>query len=105
MSWVFDRQGMHYEPEINPSIICNDIDSLRRLAVEGAGIARLAAFVANDDIRQGSLVALFQSDATRYDSVQSIPLSFYACYRDQHAMTNKVRAFMDYLVKAMPSSW
>lgn len=105
LSWVFDRNGMRYEPEINPSIICNDIDSLHRLAVAGAGIARLAAFVANEDIRQGTLVALFQSAATQYDSVQSIPLSFYACYRDQHAMTNKVRAFMDYLVKAMPSTW
>jgi DNA-binding transcriptional LysR family regulator len=103
LGWVFDRNGMHYEPEINPSIICNDIDSLRRLAVEGAGIARLAAFVANEDIRRGALVALFQSASAPHEA--GMPLSFYACYRDQHAMTNKVRAFMDYLVKAMPDTW
>jgi len=102
LSWVFDRHGMHYEPEITPSIICNDIDSLHRLAVEGAGIVRLAAFVANDDIAKGALVALFQSDTAPQ---ASMPLAFYACFRDRHAMTNKVRAFMDYLVQVMPEVW
>lgn len=107
LSWTFDRHGMLYEPEIKPSIICNDIDSLHRLAVEGAGIARLAAFVANDDIKKGLLVPLFQPSLVSSETVpsDSVPLAFYACFRDQHAMTNKVRVFMDYLVNAMPTAW
>jgi DNA-binding transcriptional LysR family regulator len=107
LAWAFERNGVHYAPEITPSIICNDIDSLRRLAVEGAGIVRLAAFVANVDIQQGALVALFQIAPDHPDgqAVTSLPLEFYACFRDQHAMTNKVRAFMDYLVAAVPTAW
>lgn len=107
LSWTFNRNGMLYEPEIKPSIICNDIDSLHRLAREGAGIARLAAFVANEDIAKGLLIPLFQPSSTYPDMMvaESLPLEFYACFRDKHAMTNKVRAFMDYLVSEMPSSW
>jgi len=102
LSWEFNRNGLHYVPEITPSMICNDIDSLHRLAVEGAGIARLAAFVANEDIQRGSLVSLFQPAPA---SSASLPLEFYACFRDRHAMTNKVRAFMDYLLKGIPDVW
>lgn len=107
LSWTFNRNGMLYEPEIKPSIICNDIDSLHRLAREGAGIARLAAFVANEDIAKGLLIPLFQPSSTYPEMMvaESLPLEFYACFRDKHAMTNKVRAFMDYLVSEMPSSW
>jgi DNA-binding transcriptional LysR family regulator len=107
LSWTFNRNGMLYEPEIRPSIICNDIDSLHRLAKEGAGIARLAAFVANEDIAKGLLIPLFQPSSAYPDMMvaESLPLEFYACFRDKHAITNKVRAFMDYLVSEMPSAW
>lgn len=106
-SWTFVRQGIRYAPEITPSIICNDIDSLHRLVLEGAGITRLATFIANKDINRGALVALFQPDPASADEVQSdtVPLEFYACFRDRHAITNKVRAFVDYLVSAIPQSW
>lgn len=102
LTWGFQRDGMYYEPELTPSIVCNDIDSLHRLALEGAGIARLAAFVASEDIKSGALIALFEQG--EIPSV-GLPLSFYACYRDRHAMTNKVRAFMDYLVEVIPNTW
>lgn len=99
LNWTFDRNGVLYEPEIKPSIVCNDIDSLLQLATAGAGIARLAAFVANDEIQKGTLVALFQPVADH------LSLEFYACLRDKHAMTNKVKVFMEHLVTAMPHSW
>ena len=105
--WAFVRDGIRYEPEIKPSIICNDIDALHRLVIEGAGITRLATFIANKDIQKGRLIALFQADPASVGSVRSdtVPLEFYACFRDRHAMTNKVRAFVDYLVSAIPQSW
>jgi len=99
LNWTFDRNGVLYEPEIKPSIVCNDIDSLLQLATAGAGIARLAAFVANDEIQKGTLVALFQPVA------EHLSLEFYACLRDKHAMTNKVKVFMEHLATSMPHSW
>lgn len=103
LNWTFDRNGVLYEPEIRPSIICNDIDSLRQLAVAGAGIVRLAAFVANDDLHTGKLVPLFESASSK--GGDPLSLEFYACLRDKHAMTNKVKVFMEYLVTVIPRSW
>ncbi|MDF0377263.1 LysR family transcriptional regulator [Methylophilus sp. YYY-1] len=107
LNWSFNRNGMLYEPEIIPSIVCNDIDSIFQLALAGAGIARLAAFVVNHAIKKGTLIPLFQPSAQQPEAMaaESVPLEFYACYRDKYAMTNKVRAFMDYLVSAIPQSW
>lgn len=103
LNWTFDRHGELYEPEIKPSIVCNDIDSLWQLAVAGAGIVRLAAFVANDDVHTGRLVPLFESASGK--SKEHLSLEFYACLRDKHAMTNKVRVFMEHLVTEMPRDW
>ena len=107
LSWAFLQNGLRFEPEIRPSIVCNDIDSLCKLAIEGAGIARLASFIANDEIKKGSLIALFQAPQSISGKLQSdsVPLEFYACFRDKHAITNKVRAFVDYMIEAMPKSW
>lgn len=105
--WAFNRAGIRYEPQIKPGIVCNDIDSLHRLVLEGAGITRLAAFIVHEEIKNGTLVALFQPSSTDTNIVQSdsVPLEFYACFRDKHAITNKVRAFTDYLVNAIPKTW
>jgi DNA-binding transcriptional LysR family regulator len=105
-SWAFVRDGVRYEPEIKPGIICNDIDSLHSLVLEGAGITRLAAFIANQDIQRGALIALFQPSPASENAVLSdtVPLEFYACFRDKHAITNKVRAFVDYLVSVIPQA-
>lgn len=104
--WAFIRNGVRYEPIIKPSIICNDIDSIHRLVVEGAGITRLATFIVNEDINRGTLVALFQADAANTNTVQSdtVPLEFYVCFQDKHAITNKVRALVDYLISVIPQT-
>ena len=105
LAWTFERDGIRYVPVIKPDIVCNDIDSLRRLAVAGAGITRLAAFVARSDLDSGALVALFQTNAGEGIQSESVPLEFYVCFRDKHAMTNKVRAWVDYLVDTIPQTW
>ncbi|MES2580391.1 MAG: LysR family transcriptional regulator [Pseudomonadota bacterium] len=107
MNWGFVRDALRFEPEIKPFIISNDINSLAELAIGGAGITRLAAFIANPLIKNGQLVALFQqqesnSSLTHSDSE---PLEFYACFRDQHAMTLKVKTFVNHLVASMPATW
>ena len=76
-----------------------------RLAAAGGGITRLAAFVANDYLRRGELKELFTCDECTGFNAEIEPLDFYACVRDHHQLTPKVRAFMDYLVEALPAEW
>ncbi|AZP14298.1 LysR family transcriptional regulator [Undibacterium parvum] len=102
--WTFIRDGLHFEPELRPSIISNDIDSLTQMAVAGAGIARLASFIAEPLIASGQLQALFdessdQNDDTRVDAE---PLDFHICYRDRAEVSLKMRLFIDYLLACLP---
>ncbi len=106
LAWEFIQDGLRFSPDIKPSMVCNDIDSLANLAISGAGIARLGAFVAPQQIQDGKLVALFQHPSNEQSAeLECEPLEFYACFRDQHALTKKVRAFVDYVVSAIPQEW
>ena len=107
LGWGFIRDGLRFEPEITATVTSNDIDALARLAVGGAGIARLGAFVAQPLIESGQLEALFTGQADTEGAVTADiePLDFYVSYQDKHAMTHKLRGFVDYLVEVMPREW
>ncbi|OAM51610.1 LysR family transcriptional regulator [Methylovorus sp. MM2] len=107
LRWGFIRQGLRFEPELNASIISNDIDAIAHLAVAGAGIARLGAFLAEPLIQRGELEALFLPKKDHKESVTADiePLDFYVTFLDQHVMTRKVRTFVDYLADAVPDKW
>ncbi len=107
LSWGFLRDELRFEAEIKPSIISNDINSLAELAIAGAGITRLSAFIANPLIKDGKLVALFEQEIADTATVRSDnePLEFYACFRDHHAMTLKVKAFVSHIMTFIPNTW
>jgi DNA-binding transcriptional LysR family regulator len=107
LSWGFLRDELRFEADIKPSIISNDINSLAELAIAGAGITRLSAFIANPLIKDGKLVALFEQEIADTATVRSDnePLEFYACFRDHHAMTLKVKAFVSHIMTSIPNTW
>ncbi|MDP3776183.1 MAG: LysR family transcriptional regulator [Methylotenera sp.] len=107
LSWGFLRDELRFEADIKPSIISNDINSLAELAIAGAGITRLSAFIANPLIKDGKLVALFEQEIADTATVRSDnePLEFYACFRDHHAMTLKVKAFVSHIMTFIPNTW
>ncbi|MBY0572325.1 MAG: LysR family transcriptional regulator [Undibacterium sp.] len=100
LNWGILQDGMRLEPELNPTIVCNDIDSLAQLAVAGAGITRLGYFVAAPFIASGQLVDIFQNKSGEKpaSSIVAEPLDFYICYLDRHAVTLKMRVFIDHLL-------
>lgn len=104
--WVFVRDGLRFEPELRPTIVSNDIDTLAQMAIAGAGITRLGTFIANQLFEQGLLVPLF-GDAAAEDGarVDHEPLDFYACFLDRQAETPKVRAFLDHAVQSLQGRW
>lgn len=112
LGWGFVRDGVRFEPRVNPKMICNDIDSLSRFALDGAGIARIGAFVADPLVESGHLRALFepvagtrkQSDKGKMQAAIE-PLDFYACYQDRRAVNGKLRVFLDYLDAHLPAQW
>lgn len=117
LGWGFLRNGVRFEPRLNPTMISNDIETLARFAVDGAGIARIGAFIADPLISQGLLVPLFlpkSASGTRMEvdvieagtaQADIEPLEFYACYQDRRAANGKLRLFLDYLIENIPAAW
>ena len=104
LRWGFFREGEHYYVALNFTAISDDIDALTQMAIYGAGIARLAEFVAAPHVDSGRLIALLKHS---HDSSQSCvePLDIYACVQDRSALTAKVKAFLDYLTENLDKRW
>ncbi len=68
-------------------------DTLRHLALAGAGIARLGTFLVAGDLREGRLQALLSGELDE-------PLEpVHAVYRGGKQLSARVRVFVDYLVE------
>ncbi|RWX78408.1 LysR family transcriptional regulator [Neorhizobium lilium] len=84
--------------EVNPRYIVsvNDARSYVNAAVSGMGVATTARFMAKDALARGELVEIL-------DSWTCDPLPLYIVYPQTRHMSNKVRVFVDWLVKLVQS--
>lgn len=104
LRWSFIRDGQRYDADINATAISDDIDALTQMAIHGAGITRLAEFVAAPYLHNGQLLPLF---AQRDDATHAVvePMEIFACVQERAAMTAKVRAFIEYLTEHLKQRW
>ncbi|MFJ5282288.1 LysR family transcriptional regulator [Pseudomonas rustica] len=104
LRWSFIRDGQRYDADINATAISDDIDALTQMAIHGAGITRLAEFVAAPYLQNGQLLPLF---AQRDDATCAVvePMEIFACVQERAAMTAKVRAFIEYLTEHLKQRW
>lgn len=101
LPWTFVQNGKRFEVKVSPEFVCDDIDVLAQLAVNGGGIARLASFVAQPLIDSGKLLALFEPGARNAACAEPEPMQIYACVTERSALNAKVRAFIEFLHKAL----
>lgn len=101
LPWRFVRAGQTFEAATRPGFVCDDINMIAQLAVNGGGIARLADFVALPLIERGQLVSLFDAQSQDATAAQSEPMDIYACVSERSALSGKVRAFIDFLEQAL----
>jgi DNA-binding transcriptional LysR family regulator len=104
LRWSFIRDGQRYDADINATAISDDIDALTQMAIHGAGITRLAEFVARPHLDNGQLLPLFETRDGRIDTVVE-PMEIFACVQERAAMTAKVRAFIEYLTEHLNQRW
>ncbi|WP_053120756.1 LysR family transcriptional regulator [Pseudomonas sp. P1.31] len=104
LRWSFIRDGQRYDADITATAISDDIDALTQMAIHGAGITRLAEFVAAPYLQNGQLLPLF---AQRDDATHAVvePMEIFACVQERAAMTAKVRAFIEYLTEHLKQHW
>jgi len=104
LRWGFIRDGQHHYAPLNVTAISDDIDALAQMAAHGAGIARLAEFIAAPYVASGQLVPLFEGSHASAESFTE-PLDIYACVQHRAAMTPKVKAFLAYLTEHLEQRW
>lgn len=93
--WPMREGGRIVERMLSGSLLVNNGDTLRRMAIAGIGIIRLADYHLREPIERGELVELLaDSDIGVVDEV-------HALYRNSQFLPARVRAFLDFAVPRM----
>ena len=90
--WEFTDSDGKEVLQVNGNIEINTVDALLEALLSGAGIARVATWLAASYLDSGKLVQILP----RYTHKQS---SFYLVYPTRQHVSRKVRVFFDYLLK------
>lgn len=96
-TWQFKDpgDGASVHVDVTGRLLVNNGESMRHFALQGAGIARLSSFHINRDIAEGRLVRLL----VPWDAGETEPIS--AIYSAQTHVPQRIRTFLDYLVRSM----
>lgn len=93
--WPMREGGRIVERMLSGSLLVNNGDTLRRMAIAGVGIIRLADYHLRGPIERGELVELLaDSDIGVVDEV-------HALFRGSQFLPARVRAFLDFAVPRM----
>jgi DNA-binding transcriptional LysR family regulator len=93
--WPFLEAGREQRHAISGNLQLNNGDTMREMALAGAGIARLAVFHVGADVQAGALVPLLES----YNP-GDLEL-MHAVYVGGGNVPRRVRAFIDHLLKTL----
>jgi DNA-binding transcriptional LysR family regulator len=89
--WHFvDRKGTPASVRVSGNLTSNSGETLRRAALEGAGISLAAGFLVADDLEAGDLIRLLPE-------YRPVDMSMNAVYPHRHHLSAKVRRFIDLL--------
>lgn len=93
--WPMREGGRIVERMLSGSLLANNGETLRRMAVAGVGVARIADYHLRGPIARGELIELLpDSDIGETDEV-------HALFRGAQFLPARVRAFLDFTVPRM----
>lgn len=89
---LYNTEGQLIRTKIVPYLKASNGEFLRDIAVAGSGIILMPTFIVYKEIERGALIPLL----TQYTSSQ---LSAYAIYPQTRHLSQRVRAFVDFLIQ------
>ena len=89
--WPLKESGRIVDRGISASLLANNGETVRRMAIAGVGLARLGDYHVRDDIAAGRLAEVL-SEAIAGDEEQ-----IHAIYRGGPRLPHRVRAFLDFV--------
>ena len=87
-----DSNGVEIKTKIHPHLKASTGEFLRDAAVEGRGVIFIPSFIAYKEIESGALVPVLEDFKTQQ-------LDAYAIYPQTRHLSQRVRAFVDFLVE------
>ena len=91
-TWPLTFDGEQAELAPQGSLLVSDGETMRKMAMEGVGLARLTRFLVDEDIRQGRLVPVMEEhNPGDREEVHAVFLG------QGRLMPGRVRVFLDFL--------
>ncbi len=90
--WPFQEKGRLIDRRVHGPLLANNGETVRRMALQGVGLARLGEYHVREDLKTGRLVEVL-SDATIQDEED-----IHALFPAGHQSPPRVRAFLDFMV-------
>ena len=95
-TWVFGAGSKRLNVRVSGRLRFSDPYIAMAAACAGFGIARVPDFVADNNLKNGSLVRLLE----KYEP--AAPVTMYVVYPHARHLASKVRVFVDFLVERYP---
>jgi len=89
--WPFRESGRVVDRAVHGSLLANNGETVRRMAVAGIGLARLGDYHAREDIAAGRLVEVLS------DVVESDREDIHAVYLGGPRLPHRVKLFLDFV--------
>ena len=89
--WPFRESGRIIDRAVHGSLLANNGETVRRMAVAGIGLARLGDYHAREDIAAGRLVEVLS------DVVESDREDIHAVYLGGPRLPHRVKLFLDFV--------
>lgn len=83
---------------ITPNMVSNSGELLRKLCLEGNGIACLSDFMIQADLESGALVSILDKQRL------NISMPIHAVYYSDRGADNRIRCFLDFICEKMVTS-
>ncbi|MEN3166308.1 LysR family transcriptional regulator [Gluconobacter sp. OJB] len=90
--WPLQERGRVVDRIIRGPLLANNGETVRRAAIRGAGLARLAEYHVRDDLNTGRLVEVLADRGTRDEE------AIHALYQSGKQIPQRIRAFLDFVV-------
>lgn len=94
-TWRFGGSSGSTAVRVSSNFAANSGEAIRDLALQGAGIARLATFLVGPDIKSGRLVELLPDWRDPQENI------IHAVYPSRRLVPPSTRAFVDFLVEKL----
>lgn len=90
--WPFNESGRIVDRTVQGSLLANNGETVRRMAVAGVGLARIGDYHARADIKAGRLVEVLR------ESVPPDEEEVHAIFLGGSRVPHRVRVFLDFVV-------